>query len=427
MSDNKSDILNKLQNAADDDIDLDYDLSIDDEDFDVFSTNDRSALTFEDDAENTSKHVSKAADDSDNLIGDAVAAHKKNEMELAKKVIEAEKQRERENVDQRLVYAKTKTDAELEEEFERGRKNAQLVAKKKNSVRYRIKRSRSCYVMMAPYFILFSIFTVLPVIMSMALSFTYFNMLEAPKFNGWTNYIKLFLHDDIFIISLKNTLIFAVITGPISYILCLLFAWIINEFRPKVRTFLTLIFYAPSICGNAYMVWSLILSSDRYGYLNGLLLKLGLIDEQKLWMQDAKYILPCLIVVQLWLSLGTGFLSFIAGLQTVDKSLYEAAAIDGVKNRWQELWYVTLPAMKPQLMFGAVMQITQSFAVADISIQLAGNPSVNYAGATVVTHLLDYGSTRFDMGYASAIATVLFLLMVGTNKLVQKLLRRVGE
>lgn len=252
-------------------------------------------------------------------------------------------------------------------------------------------------------------------------------MLELPTFVGWKNYIKLFLEDDVFLISLKNTLIFAVVTGPVSYMLCLLFAWIINEFRGKLRAFLTLIFYAPSICGNAYLVWNLILTGDRYGYLNGILLKLDIINEAKLWMQTEKYILPVLIVVQLWLSLGTGFLSFIAGLQTVDKSMYEAAALDGVKNRWQELWYVTLPAMKPQLMFGAVMQITQSFAVADISINLAGNPSVNYAGATVVTHLLDYGSTRFDMGYASAIATILFLLMVGTNKLVQKILGRVGE
>lgn len=304
---------------------------------------------------------------------------------------------------------------------------AMAVAKKQSRLSYQMKKNKACYIMLAPYFILFFLFTVLPVLASMALSFTYFNMLEMPAFNGWNNYVKLFLEDDIFLVSLKNTLIFAVVTGPVSYLLCLLFAWIINEFSSKLRTLLTLIFYAPSICGNAYMVWSLILSSDRYGYLNGILLKLGVINEQKLWMQDAKYILPCLIVVQLWLSLGTGFLSFIAGLQTVDKSLYEAAALDGVKNRWQELWYVTLPAMKPQLMFGAVMQITQSFAVADISIQLAGNPSVNYAGATVVTHLLDYGSTRFDMGYASAIATVLFLLMVGTNKLVQKLLGRVGE
>ncbi len=305
---------------------------------------------------------------------------------------------------------------------------AKQIAVKQKKLGYRIKKSRVSYAMLAPYFILFFLFTVLPVVISMILSFTYFNMLEPPKFIGWQNYIKLFLEDDIFLIALKNTLIFAVITGPISYILCLLFAWIINEFKGKLRAFLTLIFYAPSICGNAYMVWQLILSGDRYGYLNGILLKLGIIDEAILWMKTEKYVLPMLIIVQLWLSLGTGFLSFIAGLQTVDKSLYEAAALDGVKNRWQELWYVTLPAMKPQLMFGAVMQITQSFAVCDISLNLAGNPSVNYAGATVVTHLLDYGSGgRMEMGYASAIATVLFLLMVGTNQLVQKVLRRVGE
>ncbi len=301
------------------------------------------------------------------------------------------------------------------------------MAKKQGTLRYQVSRNRESYLMMSPYFILFFFFTVLPVAMSIVLSFTNFNMLEAPDFVGWRNYIKLFLEDDIFIIALKNTLLFAVITGPVSYMLCLLFAWIINEFKGTLRAFLTLIFYAPSICGNAYLVWNLILTGDRYGYLNGFLLKLGIINEAKLWMQTEKYVLPVLIVVQLWLSLGTGFLSFIAGLQTVDKSMYEAAALDGVKNRWQELWYVTLPAMKPQLMFGAVMQITQSFAVADISINLAGNPSVNYAGATVVTHLLDYGSTRFEMGYASAIATILFLLMVGTNKLVQKILGRVGE
>ena len=301
------------------------------------------------------------------------------------------------------------------------------VAKKQGKLWYRIKKSKSSYIMLAPYFILFFFFTVLPVLMAVGFSFTYYNMLEMPQFVGWKNYIKLFLEDDIFMKSLKNTLILAVVTGPVSYMLCLLFAWIINEFKGKLRAFLTLIFYAPSICGNAYMVWNLILTGDRYGYLNGILMDLGVLDEAVQWMQTEKYVLPFLIVVQLWLSLGTGFLSFIAGLQTVDKSMYEAAALDGVKNRWQELWYVTLPAMKPQLMFGAVMQITSSFAIADVSLNLAGNPSVNYAGATVVTHLLDYGTVRLEMGYASAIATVLFLLMVGSNQLVQKLLRRVGE
>lgn len=300
-------------------------------------------------------------------------------------------------------------------------------AKQEGKLINRIKKSRTSYLMLAPYFILFTFFTIAPVLVSIGLSFTYFNMLEAPTFVGWANYVKLFLDDDIFMIALKNTLLFAVITGPVSYILCVLFAWIINEFRGKMRAFLTLIFYAPSICGQAYLVWNIILNPGKTGWLNGILIKMGFLDEPILWMQTEKYVLPVLIVVQLWLSLGTGFLSFIAGLQTVDKSLYEAAAVDGVKNRWQELWFITLPSMKPQLMFGAVMQITQSFAVADISIQLAGNPSVNYAGATVVTHLLDYSSTRYEMGYASAIATVLFLLMVGTNKFVQKVLGRVGE
>lgn len=291
-----------------------------------------------------------------------------------------------------------------------------------------LHRCRTCYIMLAPYFILFFIFTVLPVAASVVISFTDFNMLEVPHFVGWKNYIKLILDDDVFKKAFKNTIIFAVITGPLSYMMCFLFAWIINEFKGKLRAFLTLIFYAPSISGNAFMVWSIIISGDRYGYLNGWLMKWAFTYAPIQWMQTEKYVLPILIVVQLWLSLGTGFLTFIAGLQTVDKSLFEAGAMDGIKNRWQELWYITLPSMRPQLMFGAVMQITQSFAVADISINLAGNPSVNYSGATIVTHLMDYGSgTRYEMGYACAIAAILFALMVGTNQLIQTLLRRVGE
>ena len=232
--------------------------------------------------------------------------------------------------------------------------NPTLVHGKRQSLGKTIWKHRASYLLMAPYFILFFFFTVLPVLMAIGVSFTDWNMLEKPEFVGWQNYVKLLLDDEIFIISLKNTLIFAVITGPVSYMLCLLFAWIINEFNRGMRTLLTLIFYAPSICGNAYMVWNLILTGDRYGYLNGILLNLDIINEPILWMKTEQYVMPMLIIVQLWLSLGTGFLSFIAGLQTVDKSMYEAAAIDGIKNRWQELWYVTLPAMKPQLMFGAV-------------------------------------------------------------------------
>lgn len=292
---------------------------------------------------------------------------------------------------------------------------------------HQIKINKHLYILMAPYMILFLLFTVLPVLLSIVISFTYFNMLEMPKFVGWQNYTRLFLEDDIFLIALKNTFLFAAITGPVSYLACFIFAWIINELSPKLRALMTLIFYAPSISGNVFFIWLLIFSGDRYGIINGLLIKLGILLEPIQWLKTEAYIMPIIILVQLWLSLGTGFLAFIAGLQTVDKTLYEAGAVDGIKNRWQELWYITLPSMKPQLMFGAVIQITSSFAVADVSIQLAGFPSVNYAAETVVTHLMDFGTIRFEMGFASAIATVLFMLMVGSNMIIQKLLRKVGE
>lgn len=290
-----------------------------------------------------------------------------------------------------------------------------------------LKKNKHYYILMSPYMLIFFTFTVIPVVFSLLLSFFYFNMLEFPRFVGWQNYSRLFLNDDVFMIALKNTFLFAVITGPVSYIACFIFAWIINELSPKFRAFMTLIFYAPSISGNVFFIWLIFFSGDSYGYLNGFLMKVGIILEPIQWLQDEKYILAIVMVVQLWLSLGTSFLAFIAGLQTIDKSLVEAAAVDGIRNRWQELWFITLPSMRPQLMFGAVMQITASFAVADISMALAGFPSVNYAAHTVVTHLIDYGTIRFEMGYASAIATVLFGLMIGTNLITQKLLRKLGE
>ncbi|GMK45437.1 carbohydrate ABC transporter permease [Paenibacillus glycanilyticus] len=290
-----------------------------------------------------------------------------------------------------------------------------------------IKRNKHYYILMSPYMIIFTLFTIIPVLFSICLSFFYFNMLEFPRFVGWDNYSRLFLNDDVFMVALRNTFMFAVITGPISYFACFLFAWIINELSPKIRAVMTLIFYAPSISGNVYFIWLIVFSGDRYGYLNGFLIKFGFILEPIQWLTNEQYILTIVIIVQLWLSLGTSFLAFIAGLQTIDRSLIEAGTVDGIRNRWQELWFITLPSMRPQLLFGAVLQITASFAVADVSIALAGFPSVNYAAHTIVTHLMDYGTIRFEMGYASAIATVLFLIMVGANKLTQKLLRKVGE
>ena len=290
-----------------------------------------------------------------------------------------------------------------------------------------LKMHRTSILFALPYLLLFAVFTVLPVVMSLILSYTRYDILNPPEFAGVSNYLRLFLEDEVFLIAVRNTLLFAIITGPVGYLACLLVAWMINEFPPKLRAVLTLIFYAPSISGAVYVVWSIIFSSDAYGIANYFLTTLGLIDEPVLWLQDPTYMLGVIILVQIWLSLGTSFLTFIAGLQGVDVSLYEAGAMDGIRNRWQELWYITLPSIRPQLMFGAVMQITAAFAASDICMNLAGFPSVDYAAHTIVIHMMDYGTTRFELGIACAIATILFLLTFGTNLLVRKLLRRVGN
>ena len=290
-----------------------------------------------------------------------------------------------------------------------------------------MKRNWAAYLMVAPYMIIFTCFTVIPVLLSIFMSFTDFNMLETPNIVYLDNYIRLFLDDDIFLTAVQNTLLFAVIIGPVSYLLSLLVAWFINEIPPKIRSVVTLIFYAPSISGGANMIWGVFFSGDSYGYANSILMRLGMIQSPIQFFQNADYVMPLCIVVALWSSLGTSFLSFIGGLQTIDKAQFEAAAVDGIKNRWQELWFVTLPNMKSQLLFGAILAITSAFGFGAVVDALAGNPSVDYCAWTIVHHLGDYGGARFEVGYASAIATILFAMMVGSNMLVKKILAKVGQ
>ena len=290
-----------------------------------------------------------------------------------------------------------------------------------------MKNNKTAYFMLAPFMLLFIIFTVLPVVLSIFLSLTDFNMLQMPHWLGIENYMRLFLDDEIFILAIQNTLVFAAITGPVSYILALLVAWFINELPPKIRAVVTLIFYAPSISGNAYLIWKTLFSSDSYGWANAVHIKYGIITEPILWFQDAGFVMPLCIVVALWTSLGTAFLSFIAGFQTIDRSMYEAAAVDGIKNRWQELWYITLPTMRPQLMFGAVLAITNSFGFGAVVDALCGFPSVDYAAHTIMHHLSDYGGARYEIGYASAIAVILFIIMFSSNIIIKKALSKVGE
>lgn len=287
----------------------------------------------------------------------------------------------------------------------------------------RLREQIPMFVMLAPFIILFFVFTVLPIIMSLALSFTSYDMLSLPQFTGIDNYRRMILDDDVFSVVVKNTLVFSIISGPAGFLLSFLLAWFVNEFTPRVRTILSFMFYAPSLVGNAYFIWKVAFSGDSYGYINSLLLSVGLITEPIVWLKSTTYLMPIIIIVQLWQNMGISFLANISGLQNVNRDLYEAGAIDGIRNRWQELRYITLPSMYHMLLFSAVMQIQSSFSVSAVAIELAGFPSAGHAVDTIVSHMMDMASVRYELGYACAIAVVLFLMMAVTRLLIGKVLQ----
>lgn len=290
-----------------------------------------------------------------------------------------------------------------------------------------IRKNKFCYLYLAPFFILFGIFVIAPVVMAIILSFTSYNLTQPPQFVGIANYTALFFSDTVFTKATVNTLTMAIVVGPFSYIGALILAWALNELSPKLRTALVFFIYAPSISGNAFIIWQLLFSGDQFGYINSLLLNWGFISEPIYFLFDTKYMMTVVIIVTMWMSMGTQFLSFVAGLQGLDHALFEAGCIDGIINRWQELWFITLPQLKPQLMFGAVMSITGAFTVGNVGAMLCGNPSTEYAVHTLVNHMTDYATVKYEFGYACAIATLLFLAMIVCNELIKRLLKNVGR
>ncbi len=283
------------------------------------------------------------------------------------------------------------------------------------------------WALLAPFLVLFIVMTVLPVVSSIVLSFFNYDMVNLPSWAGVGNYLRAFIQDDIFPIVLKNTIVLAVLTGPAGFLLSFVLAWMINEFRPGVRTLLSFMYYVPSLVGNGLLIWQMLFASDSYGYMNNILLNAGLITAPITWLSTEQYIVPIVVVVQLWMSMGTSFLANISGLQNINPELFEAGAVDGIRNRWQELWYITLPGMSSMLLFSAVMQIASAFSISSTITSLAGYPTVGYVADTIVSYLGDVGSTRYEMGYASALSVILFLMMVGTRSVIAKMLRKVGS
>lgn len=287
-----------------------------------------------------------------------------------------------------------------------------------------LKRNKTGYLFLLPFLLLFTVFTIVPVAVSMGTSFTNYNMIQSPSFVGIDNYRYLILDDDVFLKALQNTMLFALVTGPIGYFASFFMAWIITLVK-KGKGFFSLAFYAPSLTSGVAMstIWLIIFSGDRYGYLNNLLLKTGLITEPILWTSDSDYVLGVVMLISIWMSMGTGFLVFLAGFQNIDPALYEAARVDGIKSRFQELRYITWPLMKPQLLFGAINSIVGSFAVFDVATAVAGMPSPNYSAHTIVAHLYDYAFTRYNMGYASSVAMILFLITFVMGRVCMRLFK----
>ena len=287
-----------------------------------------------------------------------------------------------------------------------------------------VKQNQACYWMMLPFFALFAFFTIIPVVMSLPLGLTSFNLVQFPRYIGLQNFYSLFVNDDVFLIAIKNTLVLAVFTGPFSYVLSFILAWLINEMNPFLKVLFTFIFYAPSMTPSAFVIWTLIFSGDSYGYLNSILMDFGIINSAQQWLTNVAYMMTVVIIVQLWTSMGAGFLALRAGFQGIDTSLYEAGAIEGIQNRFQELFTITIPAMGPSLLFAAVLAISGAFTVGSVGAALCGMPSTAYAVHTVMNHAQDYGSIRYEMGYASAICFVLFAVMLICNKVIRGVLSK---
>jgi len=290
------------------------------------------------------------------------------------------------------------------------------------------KEKFSTWSLLTPYILLFTAFIVIPVIVAMLLSFTYFNVIETPRISdlyGLYNYVMILTQDEVFLrYVLPNTLQYALITGPGGYALSFLMAWMLSQIQAGPRKYIALAMYTPSMLGGVFIgvIWRTLFSGDKSGYINSILLNLGLVNTPLDFLQSGNYLMSIMIFVTLWSSMGIGFLSMLAGILNINREMYEAAYIDGIKNRLQEIFYITIPSMKPQMLFGAVMAIVGAFNAGGIGVALAGsNPTPQYAGQLIVNHIDDYGFIRYEMGYAAALSVILLLIILLFSKVAYRL------
>ncbi|HIT17693.1 MAG TPA: sugar ABC transporter permease [Candidatus Caccosoma faecigallinarum] len=283
----------------------------------------------------------------------------------------------------------------------------------------------SAFWLILPFASLFVIFIAIPVFVSALLSLTYYNAIDTPRFIGLQNYIDMFTRDREFMMYvIPQTLKFAIIVGPGGYILSFIIAWMLAQLPRGIRTVLALIVYTPSLAGSVFIgvIWKSVFSGDQFGYLNAFLMNLGIINAPIAWLTSPQYLLTITIFVALWSSFGIGFLSILASLCNLDQELFEAAHIDGIKNRFQETIYVTIPQMKGAMFFSAIMSITGAMSSGTLAVDLSGsNPTPQNSAQTILPHMNDYAFIRNELGYASALSVVLLLFVLVFSKIASKL------
>lgn len=285
--------------------------------------------------------------------------------------------------------------------------------------------THSHWVMLIAYLLLFFAFILLPILLAVGLSFTNFDSVKIESFEGLRNYIRAFTQDTIFMQKiLPNTILYALIVGPGGYILSFVVAWILSQLTKTARTILAVVLYIPSLISGVTVstIWAVTFAGDRTGYLNNILIQMGIINEPITWLQSSEYLMPIMIFVALWSSMGIGFLSMLSGILNVDREQYEAGLIDGISNRVQEVVYITIPNAKSQMLFGAVMAVVNTFNTTGLGVALSGsNPTPQYAGSLIVNHIDDIGFIRYEMGYAAALSVLLLVIVWIFNTLSYKL------
>ena len=285
--------------------------------------------------------------------------------------------------------------------------------------------TKNAYLFMTPYLLLFATCIIAPIIIAILLSFTSFNGVNAPKLVFLDNFIYLFTKDKVFIqYVLPNTLKFALIVGVGGYVLSFFMAWCLAQMPKRSRTILSIILYTPSMTMGVAMgvLWIIIFSGSDTGYLNYALISLNMINEPIEWLQNPKYLMTIMIIISLWGSLGVGFLAMLSGILNIPQDVYEAAYVDGMRNRFQEVFYITIPMMKPQMLFGAVMAVVNTFAAGSIGVSLAGsNPTPQYAGQLIINHIDDYIYNKYEFGMASAVTVILLIIILIISRIAYKL------